>query len=201
MRNYFVRLGGFTSIITLICVFVFVFLQLFGVQTTFDYFGYPTHLDHLNFEYWRLITPSFIHFSVFHLVGNLCWWLYLGKQIEEKQGRWILVILTLLSGLFSNFMEYYFSQTSYFGGLSGVVFAVIGYVWIFGQLTKRKQFSLNRLFLPNELFILSLIWLIVGYFGLFGNVANMAHLSGLIFGFGFAIVNVFCLNVKTKQKT
>lgn len=200
MKINLTRFGVFTSTIAILCVLVFIFSQLFGLESTFFYFGYPVNFKIENFEYLRLISPIFIHFSLLHLACNLCWWLYLGKKIEETQGIWVLLILTIFSALASNFMEYDDSHTPYFGGLSGVVFAVIGYVWLFGHLTAKTQQKTHRLFLPNEFFFFSLIWLIVGYFNfdLFGNIANMANLSGLICGLFFAIFYSFYFNLKVK---
>lgn len=179
--RFFTSFGIFTTTVALLCIFCFLFLIFFGIPKTFYFLGYPRSFINLNFEYWRLITPIFIHFSLLHLIGNLCWWLYLGKQIEKKQGALTLFVLLIVSALCSNFMEYWVDQTNQFGGLSGVVFAVIGYVWIFGLFTKKIQ---TQLYLPNEFFILSLIWLIIGYLGfdIFGAIANTAHLSGLICG-------------------
>lgn len=172
--------GFFTAAIAFVCVAFFGASCLFGNALMFDYFGYPLALNWLNGQYWRLLTPIFMHFSLLHLIGNLCWWFYLGRQIELQQGFITLLSLTLISGLVSNFAEFNVSNSPYFGGLSGVVFAVIGYVWSFGKITQSKT-----LYLPNELFILSLIWLILGYFDVFGQMANAAHLSGLILGLAF----------------
>lgn len=65
-----------------------------------------------------------------------------------------------------------------FGGLSGVVYALMGYVWLTGERAPERGISP-----PRGLMAFSVLWLIAGYFDILGlSIANAAHVSGLIIG-------------------
>jgi len=80
-------------------------------------------------------------------------------------------------GVISNVAQLYDSGP-YFGGLSGVIYGLFGIAAIVGW-----QRPGHPLFLPNGLMIFMLVWLALGYTDLLWvNVANTAHLTGLLSG-------------------
>jgi GlpG protein len=78
-------------------------------------------------QVWRLWTPSFLHAGIIHLVFNLFWWVYLGRQIEYRLG-WIRYLILILIGSLSSNLAQYFASGADFLGLSGVVCAQAGFV-------------------------------------------------------------------------
>ena len=81
-------------------------------------------------EWWRLITPMLIHFSFAHLAFN-CLWLYvLGEKIELYDGHIKFILLVVFSSLAANYTQYIFSESSLFGGLSGVIYGMFGFCMI-----------------------------------------------------------------------
>jgi GlpG protein len=62
----------------------------------------------------------------------------------------------------------------FFGGMSGVDYALFGYAWM-----KTRYDPTPGLFLPRETVLMGLIWLVVCLTGLAGNIANTAHFVGL----------------------
>ncbi len=132
-------------------------------------------------QWWRLLAPAFMHFSLIHIAFNLLWWWILGGLIERRFGSSSLFILLLVTALMSNFAQY-LDTGSDFGGLSGVVYGLFGFVWWIGWL--RPEW---RIGLPNHLIGFMLVWLALGYTNLLPvNMANTAHLVGLIAGCGLA---------------
>ncbi|MDN4503007.1 rhomboid family intramembrane serine protease GlpG [Alteromonadaceae bacterium BrNp21-10] len=130
-----------------------------------------------NHQWWRLISPTLLHFSILHIVFNVLWWGMLGSKIEQRFGSLALVILYCISGVFSNYGQY-IDGGVHFGGLSGVVYAVLGFVWWIGWL--RPQWGLG---LPKQIVGFMLVWLVLGYVDvLWVNMANTAHSVGLISG-------------------
>ena len=127
-------------------------------------------------QLWRLITPIFIHLDQLHILFNMFWLYLLGTAIELHQGRVRLLVLVVVTGILSNLAEYIWSGPI-FGGMSGVIYALLGYLWVQGQLNPRLGLRLN----PN-IFIFMMVWLIVCWTGAIGNIANMGHTSGLISG-------------------
>ena len=131
---------------------------------------------------WQLWTPAILHFGTMHLVFNcLALWL-LAAPLELVRGKWRLILLVLLAALISNASQYWFSGISRFGGMSGVVFALCGYLAIWNRWHK-----FNPIPVPQSLLTLFIIWLVIGFTGLleklFGlHIANTAHLAGLLVG-------------------
>ena len=137
-------------------------------------------------EVWRLFTPIFIHFGILHLVFNMMWFYQLGSMIEARQSSLFLFGFITLSALLSNLAQYYFGGDITFGGMSGVVYALAGYVWIRGKYDRGSGLELD----PQSVIIL-LIWLGVCFTGIVGDIANAAHLVGLIVGMAWGGIAAF----------
>jgi GlpG protein len=131
----------------------------------------------LSREMWRLITPIFIHFGLIHLLFNMLWLFQLGCMIEASRSSLYLLLLVVITGLISNVAQLYFAHTIRFGGMSGVVYALAGFVWMQGKYNRAAGMALH----PQSVMIM-LIWLVVCYTGAVGPIANTAHLVGLITG-------------------
>ncbi len=78
-----------------------------------------------------------MHFSLMHILFNLLWWWYLGGAVEKRLGSGKLIVITLISALLSGYVQQKFSGP-WFGGLSGVVYALMGYVWLRGEPRSAK---------------------------------------------------------------
>lgn len=133
-------------------------------------------------QWWRLVSPMLLHFGVLHLAMNGLWYWELGKRIELRQGPWVLLSLTLLFSLVSNLAQHYVGGPSLFGGLSGVLYGLLGYVWLYQWLAPNPHYSL-----PKGVLVMMLIWLVVCLSGVisqlgFGQIANAAHVGGLLIG-------------------
>ena len=127
-------------------------------------------------EVWRLFTPMFLHFHIFHLLFNMLWLRDLGGVIETRRGKWKYLGLVLLISGISNVGQGIVSGPS-FGGMSGVVFGLFGYIWMQARYVPNSGF-----FMPPNLVMLMLIWLVVCFTGVFGPIANTAHTAGLLTG-------------------
>jgi len=149
-------------------------------------------------DWWRLITPIFIHFSFSHLAFNALWIFILGSKIEILDGRLLFLCLVIFSGVTSNYIEYLWSGVSLFGGLSGVVYGLLGYCFLI-ELDSNKE----RYGLPPAIYIFMVIWLVLGFMGVlglfgFGSIANYAHLGGLISGLIFGMLTKLYLLVRQR---
>lgn len=153
-------------------------------------------------EFWRLLTPIFIHYGVIHIVFNVIWCLQLGRMIEGRYGSMWMAILILVCGVLSNFAQgvvpdHLGGSPPYlqsgmlitsFGGLSGVVYGMFGFV-----LVKQRTDSTSGFFLPQSSILIMLGWLIfcmmpiapqiLGF-----SVANWAHGVGFLVGCALAQV-------------
>jgi len=133
-------------------------------------------------QYWRLITPIFIHFGILHLAMNGMWYWELGRRIESYQGGFALLGLTVLFGLASNAAQFWWAGPSIFGGLSGVLYGLLGHCWIYQLLAPNRAYHL-----PKGVVVMMLIWLVICMSGItevagIGAIANGAHVGGLVMG-------------------
>jgi len=137
-------------------------------------------------QIWRLITPDFLHFSWTHIIFNSVMLWFLGSQIEWMDGRARLVTLFVVASLASNSLQYLVSGPL-FGGLSGVVYGILGYCWLSQRRRRRFQF-------PPALITFALVWMVIGFTPLpemlgLGRMANEAHLGGFVAGLAVALLS------------
>jgi GlpG protein len=145
----------------------------------------PTLPELYSGQIWRLFTPMFLHFSIFHIVFNMLWTLEFGRLIESRQGAAALILISLGISASSNLAQYFISGPI-FGGMSGVIYGYFGYVWI--QSLTNPGFGIR---LNPTIVKLLLGWFVVCWSGileLFGiTIANTAHTAGLLSGMGLAL--------------
>lgn len=133
-------------------------------------------------QWWRPVSPILLHFGLLHLAMNSLWLWELGRRIERRQGSLSLLTLILLFGLVSNVAQFAFGGPSIFGGLSGVLYGLLGHCWLFQRLAPDAHFRL-----PPGVVGMMLVWLLVCLSGLIGalglgEIANAAHVGGLLIG-------------------
>lgn len=178
--SYWYRLrsqaGPLTLSVMMLTIVIYLLMQIVGDEQVMVWLAWPQD-NSQDFQLWRWVSHALLHFSLLHVTFNLMWWWYLGGPLEQQLGSGKLFVITLVSALFSGWGQSLFSGP-YFGGLSGVVYALMGYVWLTGVRAPERGLSL-----PSGLMVFSLIWLVAGYFNIFGlSIANTAHLAGLVMG-------------------
>lgn len=152
-------------------------------------------------EVWRLVTPILLHLDVMHLLFNMMWLYHLGKAIETIDGTWRFALLAVVIAVASNVAQFYYPNIEealfappgtfrfvpmpWFGGMSGVVYGLFGYIWI-----RARRDPLSRYFLDDQTVLLMLIWFFVCLLGAVGRIANTAHGVGLVVGMaiGYGVV-------------
>lgn len=189
-KSLFPKLGGYgvgplTFGLICACVMVAVYSRL-GKDSEFVrklLLADPEYASHTFLaqvragEFWRLFSPAFIHFGMLHLLFNMMWLYQLGCMIEARQGTLIFALLVAVTDVGPMIGQYLVLGPGYVGGMSGVVYGLAGYVWMRGKYDRA-----SGLFLDRQNIQWLLIWLVVCYTGAVGNVANTAHLAGLIIG-------------------
>lgn len=132
-------------------------------------------------QIWRLFTPILIHLSILHILFNMLWFKDMGYLIEHKFGKNDLLILILVSGGISNSFQYCVSGPQ-FGGMSGVLYAMLGFIWVYKKIHTEMEYSLP----PRDITIM-IGWLLLCLTGFLGPIANTAHAGGLFVGMLFAL--------------
>jgi GlpG protein len=189
-RSLFVKFGGYgigllTFSLMLVCVYVAIFSKLGHDDQWLRAWHITDPLDNTGRflpeisqgQFWRLFTPIFIHYGPLHLIFNMMLFYQLGSMIEARQNSLFLLAFIAVSAALSNVAQYCYHHNPNFGGMSGVVYALAGYVWIRGKYNRA-----SGLFLSKQTVTSLLIWLVVCFTGFAGPVANAAHLMGLITG-------------------
>ena len=150
---------------------------------TYTDFHLGTDIDFIETEgqYWRLITPIFLHFGWLHIAFNSLWVWEVGVLIERRLGSFTLLALALVSAAGSNAAQHIYSGPSLFGGMSGVVYALLGFCATYHWLHPARGLVIQR-----GILLFMLVWLVfcmvvpTRWLG-FG-FANAAHLGGLLIG-------------------
>ena len=169
-----------------LCIVVYLIMWIFdekavvGPLLISEYIR-PVLPEIQNGEIWRLVTPAFIHFGLFHIVFNMLWTWELGRLIEWRQGGILLGVLIVIMATVSNLAQYIVSGPL-FGGMSGVVYGLFGYIWLQGITNPQFAVRMN----PAVVKLL-LAWFVICWTGIlervFGiAVANTAHTAGLVSG-------------------
>lgn len=149
----------------------------------------------LRGEVWRIFTPMFIHFGTTHLIFNMLMLFQLGRIVEWRYGTvWLapLVLFTaaashLAEGLVPGSLRSAPLQVTpeliavYFGGMSGVVYGLFGFLWVKSVFDPASGIRLA----PSTIVIM-VVWLLLCMSPLgeqlIGRVANWAHGAGLASG-------------------
>ena len=133
-------------------------------------------------QVWRLFTPILLHFHPFHLLFNAFWLRDLGVPSERFLGSWHYSLLLLWSALVSNLAQLVLGQSPNFGGLSGVVYALMGFLWARGHFDRGSGITV-----PTGWVVFFVGWMVIGFTGLLdgllgGSIANYCHLGGFAAG-------------------
>lgn len=132
-------------------------------------------------EIWRVITPMFLHGSMMHLAFNMMWVYSLGSIIERMHGSRFFTLLLLGTQTIGMLVQVYFPQawggSPFAIGASGAVYGMFGYLWLRPMVDPEFPFGIAPVNVA-----LMLGWLVLCFTSAVPNVANGAHVGGLIAG-------------------
>lgn len=142
-------------------------------------------------EFWRTLTPCFLHSEILHLLFNMLWLAVLGKQIEERTGKLRYILLILFAGVFSNTCQYLIGGSDFIG-FSGVICAMLTFIWTRQRVATWEGYPLDK---STFIFLMTFILMMAGvqtvsfalenfyHHSISPGIANTAHLSGAAIGF------------------
>lgn len=171
-------------------------LSICSFEVSGDMVRYDTRLlDIQKGELWRLVSPIFLHFGPLHILFNCIMTYQLGGAIEINRGSLKLAAMVILIAVPSNLAQYWFSGPM-FGGLSGVVYGLFGYMWMKSLYDPQSSF-----FIPPNMVIILIGWFFLCIAGVVGNVANYAHGFGLGTGIVIGLVSTWWREVGKSNRT
>jgi len=205
----------FTIVFLVINLFVFLLMwELSGLSYRVLLQGFPnivlvTFGASINYlinppsnQWWRFITPMFVHINALHLVMNMFALLILGPFVEKLYGSAKFVVFWVATGIAGVVASYLTLRPSLASGLlggfifrrddvpsagaSGALFGLIGILFVFGIKYRRElPEGFKRVFGTGMLPII-FINLFIGFVGR-SFIGNAAHLGGLFAGAALAV--------------
>lgn len=177
------RFAPLTLTVAILAVLIYLSPYVVGGRI-YQLLFFPPQLSDLASQPWRLFTPALLHFSIMHIAFDVIWWLDLGNTIERRQSAWHLLIIALVVAAVSNTAQFLVSGPN-FGGLSGVIYGLLSYMWLWGYLRPASGLALRP-----SVAVIMLGWLVLCWTGWLGPVANFAHLAGLVSGLVLAVITL-----------
>ncbi|MCP0886793.1 rhomboid family intramembrane serine protease [Ligilactobacillus sp. WILCCON 0076] len=169
----------------IINVIVFILMTLAGGTTNIDVliqFGAKVNADIIAGQWWRFITPMFIHIGLMHIVVNMVTLYFIGMQIEYIFGPARYLGIYLVSGVAGNIASFAFNANAVSAGASTALFGLFGAYLMLGESFRSNAY----IHMMARQFLMLIVFNII--FGFFSDVDLAGHLGGLFAGFLIAYV-------------
>jgi rhomboid protease GluP len=169
----------FTYFFIAVQVIMFLILELNGGSKdsqTLIQFGAKYNPLMIEGEWWRLVTPIFLHIGLLHLLMNTLALYYLGTAVEKMFGRSRFVIIYMLSGIAGTLASFLFTS-NLSAGASGAIFGCFGALLYFGVLYPNVFFRT----MGSNIIAVILLNLVLGF--TIPGIDNAGHIGGLAGGF------------------
>lgn len=172
----------FTYILIAVNIIMWAFLNFYSLKSGKSYnellsiFGAKINLNIIKGQYWRFITPVFLHADITHLLIN-CYSLYaVGVTVERIYGNARFLIVYLVAGVMGSILSFMFSINSAVGA-SGAIFGLLGALLYFGV----EHPKLFRAYFGHSIIMTIGINLVYGFINT--GIDNYGHIGGLMGGF------------------
>jgi rhomboid protease GluP len=171
---------------TILAITVLIFLGQYATESTLgtDWlaaFGDKDNAAIMAGQYWRLVTPIFLHASILHIGFNMYFLFAIGPTLERFYGRIRFLLLYFLSGIAGNVVSFYLSPYPSVGA-STALFGIVAAQAVF--IFRNREFfgKQARGILVNTLLIVGVNLVL----GLSPGIDNWGHMGGLAGGLAFA---------------
>ena len=178
-----------TNVIITLCVLVYI-LQLFNSKLL--YLG-ANISDFVKMgEVYRIITCTFIHAGIIHLLCNMYSLYIIGSQLETFIGKARFIFVYIISAISGSLMSLIFTAGASVGA-SGAIFGLLGSLLYFGYHYRIYLGSV----LKNQIIPIIILNILLGF--MLPGVDNAAHIGGLIGGY-LATVSVGVKNKSNRNE-
>lgn len=143
-------------------------------------------------EWWRLITPIFLHVGFAHILFNLVIVYFLGGQLEMLFGHGKYFTLYMLSGIMGNIFSFAFNESVSAGASTAIFGLFISII----TLNKIYPNTVQLGAMARRYGVLIAINIIFGIMST--GVDNMGHIGGVVGG--YLITHVLVSNPRNDHK-
>jgi rhomboid protease GluP len=160
-------------------IVMFLFLEFKGgSENTLTLIEYGAKFNPFIFggEWWRFITPIFLHIGLLHLLMNSFALYYLGPMVEKMYGSIRFLFIYLFSGFTGVLGSFLFSPTVS-AGASGAIFGCFGALLYLGNI--HRQLFLRTM--GYNIIAVIMVNLIFGF--VVPGIDNAGHIGGLVGGY------------------
>ncbi|MGJ9459411.1 rhomboid family intramembrane serine protease [Oceanobacillus sp. CF4.6] len=179
----FMQYYPIVSTIVVINLFLWLIRNLLGLQIGWDIYQWGIGSNFLieMGEYWRLVTPIFLHADLMHVLFNSFSLVLFGPALEQMLGKYKFLLAYLGTGIIANIATYFLEPLSYVHlGASGAVFG------LFGIYAFMAFFRKNLIDHGSSQIVLTILGISLLMTFLRSNINVYAHLFGLIGGLAIA---------------
>lgn len=134
-------------------------------------------------QWWRLITPVFVHIGFTHILINSITLYFIGMYIEQLFGHWRMAVLYFVSAISGNLLSAFWLSNGISAGASTALFGLFGAFLMLGESFRDNQAI--RL-LARQFLILVVLNVVTDLF--VPGIDLAGHIGGLIGGFLMAYV-------------
>ncbi|WP_301108496.1 rhomboid family intramembrane serine protease [Sporosarcina sp.] len=175
--SQYVRAYPVVTFLLALNIGIFILAWIPGIGGQILVWGIGDNFLIANGEYWRLLTPMFLHGGFTHLLFNMFSLFIFGPELEKIAGKARFITIYMLAGLFGDIATYFLQLPDYRHlGASGAIFGVFGAFGALVYYTKHVFPQLKQVILP--IIVISVVMTFVGT-----NINVTAHIAGLITGF------------------
>ena len=186
------RRPTFTYVFLAANIIVFLLMAFAGGttnETTLMAFGVKSNPEIDQGQWWRFITPIFIHIGILHLLFNSYALWIVGPQVEKLYGGAGFVFLYLLTGIAGVVGSYLYHPYFISAGASGAIFGLFGVLLVFGIRYRKSIPPDFKRAVGTGVLPVIVINLIIGF--TIPAIDNSAHISGLLAGAALALIVPF----------
>ncbi|WP_047981041.1 rhomboid family intramembrane serine protease [Ornithinibacillus contaminans] len=146
--------------------------QLYNLGTGSHYWIYQG-------EYWRFITPIFLHGGLTHMLFNSFSLVLFGPALEQMLGKWKFTIAYLGAGTLANVITFFLNPSFMFShvGASGAIFGLLG-IYVFMVAFRKQLIDSQNAQIIMVIFIIGMIMTFIR-----PGINQYAHVLGFIVGF------------------
>lgn len=195
----YIRYYPITAALIAINVVMVILMEIYGSsQSTYTLlrFGALYGLEgFVNPEWWRYITPIFLHGGWAHLLFNSFGLLVFAPPLERMLGKWRYIACYFFSGIAGNLVSAVLHQDDFVSvGASGAIYGIYA-AYIYLAIFRKDIMDYSSRKTIQTIVIIGFVYSIIP----FNNIDLWAHLGGFLGGLAFMALLVLSIKRKYRQ--